>query len=210
SRPVWSTDGREILYSADRKLWRVEVETGGLLGELPLNEVRVIDVRVAPPVRNAPLLYTRISEKTAVWKLDVAHDRKKRVVEGDWPDISADGKSIVYTNGGGEIWMRDADGGNARPIHTRRGEVVLEPFFNAAVTRVTVVVAGSDYTIDLETGALKKGESREGRRLFAAEKLPQSPFLAPRPAGVTSDGGTVVFAQYESPGWDIRKIENYR
>jgi len=50
----------------------------------------------------------------------------------------------------------------------------------------------------------------EGRRSFPAEKLPHSPFLAARPASVTADGGTVVFAQLASRGWDIRKIDKFR
>ena len=208
--PQWSADGKEIIYSEGGKLWRRENATGGLLGELELNELRLNDVRAAATVRNGPFVYTRDSEKTEVWKLDVADHRMKRVVEGDWPDVSADGKLIVFTNGGGEIRICDAEGRDARPIHVRRGETVMAPVFDASGRTVTFVVNGEEYIFYRDSGTVKKSGGFEGRRSFPAEKLPHSPFLAARPASVTADGGTVVFAQLASRGWDIRKIDNYR
>ena len=210
SRPVWSADGKEVIYSFEGKLWRVEGATGGVLGELALDEVRMTDVRPAPGVRNTPFVYTRRSEKTVVYKMDVESLESTRVVEGDWPDISADGESIVYTNGGGEIWICDREGRDARPVHTRRGEAVLEPFLGDSAKNVLFGAAGNDYTLHRETGTVVKGSVAQRRRLFEKSKLPRIDFLAPRPMGMTADGRTIVYARYEWPGWDIRKIENHR
>lgn len=210
SYPVWSTDGKEVIYSHEDKLWRVENATAGLLGEVMVNEARVSSVRAAPPVRDAPFVYTRWSESTAVYKMDVASQERRRVIHGAAPDISADGKSIVFTNGGDELWMCDIEGRDARPIHTRQGQVVLQPFFSADGTSVMFVVGGEDYAFDLARGTVKKVNSIEGRRLFPKEKLPQSPFLTTDHVSATADGRTVVYAEYESRGWDIRKIDNYR
>ncbi len=210
SRPVWSADGKEILFSAKGRLWRAEAATGGLLGEVVLPELRLVDVRASAPVRNAPFVYTRESEQTGVVKLDVADNRTKHVIDGDWPDISADGKSIVFTNGGGELWICDPEGRDARPVHVRRGEIITEPFFDASGRTVTFLANGEEYMFYRDSGTVAKGRGFEGRRVFPRDKLPQPEFLAARPASVTADGGTVVFAQYEAPGWDIRKIENFR
>lgn len=210
SRPVWSADGKEILFSGKGKLWRAEAATGGLLGEFVLPEERLIDVRAAAPVRNAPFVYTRDSEKTGVLKFDVANHRMKHVIDGDWPDISADGKSIVFTNGGGEIWICDSDGRDARPIHVRKGEMITEPVFDASGRTITFLANGEEYIFYRESGTVAKSRGFEGRREYPRAKLPQPELLAARPASVTADGRTVVYVQYEAPGWDIRKIDNFR
>ena len=191
---VWSADGKEILFSLAAKLWRVENATGGLLGEVALNEPRVLEVQVAPPVRNAPLVFARHSDHKAIFVFDVASQQRTRIAFGDFPDISPDGKLIVYTDGGGELWMCDGQGRDARPIHVRRREVILQPYFSSTGTHVFFIANGQDYEFALASGQVKKTDSPESRRNAAS----------------TTDGRTAVFAQLEWPGWDIRKIENYR
>jgi Tol biopolymer transport system component len=210
SHPVWSGDGKEVIYSWGAKLWRVENATGGLLGEVSLSEPSVEDVQAAPPVRNAPFLYARHANNKIVIRMDLASEERKRVVDGDFPDISPDGKSIVYTDGGGELWMCDREGRDARPIHMRRGELIQWPFFDASGTRVIFAANAEEHVLDLATGTVKKTVWTESRRLYPQEKLPPIHWLESNQVSVTADGRTVVFAQLEWPGWDIRKIENYR
>lgn len=208
--PVWSADGKEVIFSSGTKLWRVENSTGGLLGELELNEARITEAQAAPPVRNAPFVYSRHAGNSGVYKLNLASLEKTRIADGDWPAVSPDGKSIVYTNGADEIWMCDSEGRDVRPIHVRKGEVVQWPYFDANGMRVTFSANGAEYVFDLAAGTVKKVGSAKRRKPYPKEKLPPLNLLEFRDVSVTEDGRTVVFAEFEWPGADIRKIENYR
>lgn len=114
----WTSDGREIVFSRQRRLWRVSASGGS-----PQQLASIGENPVQPTVSRQAgrLTYVRREYATEIWRIDAQSSIKRPVKfisstrhEGA-PRFSPDGKRIVFTSnrsGSGEIWVCDSDGSN--------------------------------------------------------------------------------------------------
>jgi Tol biopolymer transport system component/DNA-binding winged helix-turn-helix (wHTH) protein len=126
-KPVWIPDSREILFSAQGGLWRLNTSTGGTPSRLPF----VGQDGTAPVVSRVPgggrrLVYVRSFADTNVWRIDTARPGASAAsppaaaiasTRGDLtPNLTPDGRRVVFLSnrsGEYEFWVADPDGSNA-------------------------------------------------------------------------------------------------
>lgn len=133
--PAFSPDGREIVFlDADATpladLWRVPVD-GGEPTQLTFNPAFG-----SAPVwsQNEKYIYysTLRGGSRTLWRVDVADNSTRAMLTGsgddDFPDISADGRRLIYSNSRERftIMLTDPDTGKERMLHESR-QMILAP-----------------------------------------------------------------------------------
>ena len=130
SSPVWTPDGRELIFSSDRggrrEMWRI-----GASG--PARAVRLAgvgenpsDVAISPFGRR--LVYGRSSYYGSLWRIPIEMGKGGEPVRVmairarvTYPHYSPDGKRIAFqagSSGVNEIWLCDADGSHSVQLTT--------------------------------------------------------------------------------------------
>ena len=121
--PVWTPDGREIVFSSNRSggqnLWRIPA-LGGKPKRLDFvqGEVRSTAFATLGQDKSVRMAYSTSVFDDNVWRLDLTHgDKPKPVVASmarDWsPQFSPDGNRMAFSSdrsGSFEIWVSRADG----------------------------------------------------------------------------------------------------
>ena len=137
-RPVWTSDGREIIFSSGPyrgpNLFRIAASGSGK----PQRLAGVGEDGSEPAIsrRTQRLVYTRELIDLNIWRLEVPGPHGKMSapmklisstrVDGD-PQFSPDGKKIVFNSnrtGSSEIWICDSDGSHAQQL-TSMGVLVI-------------------------------------------------------------------------------------
>jgi Tol biopolymer transport system component len=131
--PAWTTDGKEILFSARANLWRLAVHGAGPPARLPfVGEDGIMPV-VSRPQPNRPprLAYVRSRADYNIWRIDtsapgvssssppaISISSTRKDVN---PQFSPDGHRIAFESdraGELEAWLSDLDGSNAVRLAT--------------------------------------------------------------------------------------------
>ncbi len=139
--PVWTPDGREILFSSgwhgsQRRLWRIAALPGSSPRPEPIGEDSSI-LAVSYSARR--LAYVRESWDADIWRLGLrgpgepASPPVKLISstrnDGN-PDYSPDGKRIAFSShrsGSQEIWICSADGSNPVQLTSSGGPLTSNP-----------------------------------------------------------------------------------
>jgi Tol biopolymer transport system component/predicted Ser/Thr protein kinase len=129
--PAWMPDSKEILFSAEERLWRMPISGEKPPAQLPFvgeNGLMPVVSR-AQPGRPARLVYARSFVDSNIWRVDtsapggpalsspvVAISSTRMDMLGD---LSPDGQRVAFTStrtGRFEVWVADPDGANAVPL----------------------------------------------------------------------------------------------
>jgi Tol biopolymer transport system component/predicted Ser/Thr protein kinase len=125
---TWMPDGKEILYSSGRSLWRAAIPGGSPPARLPfVGEDGIMPAVSRPqPGRPSRLVFVRYIEIGSIWRVEtsapgapassppvlaIASTR----VDGS-PQFSPDGRRVAFESdrsGPAEVWLADPDGSNA-------------------------------------------------------------------------------------------------
>jgi Tol biopolymer transport system component len=121
--PAWTTDGREIVFmlgfaSSNGSLARVQVN-GGPVRKIPALGYSAGPIGIAR--RGGRMAFSRGGIDSDIWRLDTKGEESPRkwivsTVYDVAGEYSPDGKKIAFSSnrsGPREIWVSDADGGNA-------------------------------------------------------------------------------------------------
>jgi len=126
--PTWMPDSKQILFSAKRILWRMDVAGEGTPTRLPfVGEDGLMPVVSRPqPERPPRLVYARSFQNYNTWRVDTsaagARAASTPVVSissarKDYhAQLSPDGRRVAFgsdRSGAGEVWLTDPDGSNA-------------------------------------------------------------------------------------------------
>ncbi len=119
-RPTWTADGREIVFTASGRLFRVPL-TGGV----PQAVAGIGENASSPTIWGNQMVFTQFSSLIdKIWRMrrpnynekDHSATRFLGSTRSEWnPDYSPDGKKVVFfsfSSGFIEIWTCDSDGGN--------------------------------------------------------------------------------------------------
>ena len=138
--PVWTPDGREIIFSSNRSggqnLWRIPA-AGGKPRRLDFaqSEVRSAAFATVGPDKSVRMAYSTSVFDDNVWRLDLTHGSKAKPVVAsmarDWsPQFSPDGNRMAFSSdrsGSFEIWVSRADGSLPVQLTSLGGGVVESP-----------------------------------------------------------------------------------
>jgi Tol biopolymer transport system component len=151
-QPAWTADGREIIYSAQFGLWRIDVPgpAGKTLKAEPLASLG--DNVIEPVISHGGqrLTYMHLLFHSNIWRLSVpipevrpdAHNGKPSMPvnratpflsstrNDSAPQFSPDGRRIAFTSdrsGNIEIWVSDSDGSNSSQLTSFGGPAVSTP-----------------------------------------------------------------------------------
>ena len=138
--PVWTPDGREIVFSSNRSggqnLWRIPA-AGGKPRRLDFaqSEVRSAAFATVGPGKSVRMAYSTSVFDDNVWRLDLTHGGKPKPVIAtmarDWsPQFSPDGNRMAFSSdrsGSFEIWVSRADGSLPVQLTSLGGGVVESP-----------------------------------------------------------------------------------
>ena len=147
--PVWTPDGREIVFSSNRSggqnLWRIPA-AGGNPKRLDFVQGDVGSAAFATlgPDKSVRMAYSASVFDDNVWRLDLAHGGKPKGVIAsmarDWsPQFSSDGKRIAFSSdrsGSFEIWVARADGSRPVQLTSFGGGIVESPRWSADGRRI--------------------------------------------------------------------------
>ena len=151
SRPAWTADGGEIIFSAQFELWRIDVP-GSAGKTLKVQQLASLgDNLIEPAISHSGqrLTYMHILFHSNIWRLAApmvvspgAHnDKTPKPVSGaapflsstrndSAPQFSPDGRKIAFTSdrsGNLEIWVSDSDGSNSFQLTSFGGPAVTTP-----------------------------------------------------------------------------------
>jgi Tol biopolymer transport system component len=138
--PVWTPDGREIVFSSNRSggqnLWRIPA-VGGKPRRLDFaqGEVRSTAFATVGPDKSVRMAYSTSVFDDNIWRLDLTHGGKPKPVVAsmarDWsPQFSPDGNRMAFSSdrsGSFEIWVSRADGSLPVQLTSFGGGVVESP-----------------------------------------------------------------------------------
>ncbi len=148
--PVWSSDGREIVFSSGPylgpNLFRIATSGAGK----PQRLVNVGEDGTNMTISGAAhrLVYAHELNKQNIWQLEVSDHRTevglpKKLIGSTRVDSNAqfspDGKRVVFNSnrtGSFEIWVCDADGSNAQPV-TSLGHYCGSPHWSPDGERIS-------------------------------------------------------------------------
>jgi serine/threonine protein kinase/Tol biopolymer transport system component len=135
-QPTWSHNGKEILFSASRRLWRLSVSAPEARAQIPfVGQDAFMPVLSHTQGDNSTrLIYVRSTIDPNIWRLNLpgpgvrASSSPALTVSSTLTDVnpqfSHDGTRIAFQSnrsGNMEIWIADADGTNAARL-TSMGE----------------------------------------------------------------------------------------
>ncbi|NUO83500.1 protein kinase [candidate division KSB1 bacterium] len=123
---TWTQDSRAIIFSANRDgapaLWKILASGGGIE---KIGGVNTSDPAIS--IVGNRLAYSETITNSSIWRVDLRDTKKQTLLvstsllANSWPDISADGKQIVFTSnrtGDYEIWICESDGSNQTQLTT--------------------------------------------------------------------------------------------
>jgi Tol biopolymer transport system component len=137
--PVWTLDGRYVLYLAapnigqreQTELRKIAASGAGLSERVSLLEGEISEVSLG-----RHLVYARFASDADIWRAEIppaggkAREPRRLISStrlDNLPRYSPDGKKIAFTSGrsgAAEIWVADADGSNPAPLTTFGGSLV--------------------------------------------------------------------------------------
>jgi eukaryotic-like serine/threonine-protein kinase len=135
SFPAWMPDGKEILFSAQGRLWRLTVSGGGGPAPLPFVGVDGLMPIVATPRRDRPsrLVYARSLDDWSICRLETAAlgapassppaPAISSTGRNTSPQFSPDGRRVAFASnrsGEFEIWVADVDGSSPVQLTSMR------------------------------------------------------------------------------------------
>jgi serine/threonine protein kinase/Tol biopolymer transport system component len=127
-QPAWSEDGKEIIVSAGRSLWRLNAANPEERAQITLAGTDAVMPAVTGGHAAGPhrLAYVRSTVDPNIWRLNVPAPGARAsyspvqtmntTLTDVNPQFSHDGKRVAFQStrsGGLEIWIADADGGSA-------------------------------------------------------------------------------------------------
>ena len=127
SPPVWSFDGRSVIYSSNRNghssLFRLSLDSPDVAVKIAEGGDAAWDPAVSR--RGYRLAYERLLRSLSIWQLDLGDSEDKRpsllvsstsdTDQGPGPQFSPDGNKLAYMsdrNGTMEVWIANRDGTN--------------------------------------------------------------------------------------------------
>jgi Tol biopolymer transport system component/DNA-binding winged helix-turn-helix (wHTH) protein len=133
--PVWTPDGRDILFSSRRggfpSLWRVSA-SGGI--PRPVADAGVMAAFPSISPKGDQLAYQRMTFKDDIWRLNLRDEKSRqgppevlisdKGMQTGRAQSSPDGKRIAFESdrlGYSEIWVCDSDGSNCAQLTSLRG-----------------------------------------------------------------------------------------
>jgi eukaryotic-like serine/threonine-protein kinase len=139
SSPVWTLDGRHVLYLAahnigpreQTELRKIAFSSSGISERVSLLEGEINEVSLG-----RHLVYTRFATDTDIWRAEIPPSggnarEPRRLISStrlDYqPRYSPDGKQIAFgstRSGAPEIWIADADGSNPEQLTSFGGPLV--------------------------------------------------------------------------------------
>jgi eukaryotic-like serine/threonine-protein kinase len=135
--PVWTSNGRELVYSAGYPnfLWRVAAS-----GRQAPRKLTYPATALQPAIAGSPprLVYPWLVDNTNLWRLQVNTGERKPLVSSVssiWginihPQFSPDGRKIAFDSdrtGDRETWTCDADGANCQQLTKFEGPIGGNP-----------------------------------------------------------------------------------
>jgi len=129
TNPMWTGDGREVLYISSREgvrtLWRVPQD--GSRPASPIESLGPIGMNWAISARGDRLAYSDRERASEIWRVDLPGGKRlDRIVASSAadlnPEISPDGKRLAFISerrGGRRVWVSGSDG--AKPMDIAGG-----------------------------------------------------------------------------------------
>jgi Tol biopolymer transport system component len=128
-QPTWTPDGKEIVYSQGRSLWRLDPSGERPPTQLPFGGQDAIMPVLSGSIPGKPtrLVYVRRTADHNLWRLDLPGFatatssepvlfKASSTMADSSPQFSPDGKRVAFESsrtGRTEVWVADADGANA-------------------------------------------------------------------------------------------------
>lgn len=152
--PVWADHGRALLFARYGRpgwhsLWKITLSHPPRLEPLPISADSASALALAP--RGNRLVYTRRTQNTNVWAVDVPlayPARHAATLPTPWltssqqdssPSFSPDGEQVVFQSsrsGWSEIWLADRQGSHRRQMTELRGSVAGFPHWSPDGKRI--------------------------------------------------------------------------
>lgn len=224
---AWSADGRSLVLAGNRdgvrKLWRVYLRDGH---EELLSEMGEDGYYPSISRQGGRISFVREVVDSDLWQTELAsphgpgrepiHMISSTRVEGA-PQFSPDGRRLVfqsYRSGAPEIWVSDADGGNAVQLTFFRTSKPESPRWSPDGQTIAFGEAGADQVVSVAGGQPRRLStdiprfdgpvwSRDGQSIYyrrVVEKgetqIWKAPVAGGKPVQVTRNGG---FSAKESP-----------
>jgi Tol biopolymer transport system component/predicted Ser/Thr protein kinase len=133
--PVWTPDGRELVYSAGYPnfLWRVAVS-----GRQAPRRLAYPATALQPALARGRLVYPWHVLNSNIWRLDIRTGERKPLITSSssvwginiYPQFSPDGRKIAFDSdrsGDREVWTCDADGANCQQLTAFGGPIGGHP-----------------------------------------------------------------------------------
>ena len=206
--PVWTRDGRSIVYlSGDsggrREVWKLAVFAAG-----EPERIAELDGDAFQLSLGAHLVYSRETGDTNIWRANIETSQSQPTgadmliasTRHDWqPRYSPDGKRIAFgstRSGARELWIADADGANAVQVTSLAGPHV--GFMNWSPDgRRLVFHARPEGQADLFTIVADRGGSPVPLTTHSADDVQPS---------YSHDGRWIYFASLRSGQWEAWKM----
>jgi Tol biopolymer transport system component/DNA-binding winged helix-turn-helix (wHTH) protein len=225
---AWTADGREIVFSGNGGLWRIELGANGTS-----RQPAWVGEGGSPAVaKGGRLIYTRSFAESNIWRQELLRDGgtvppaspliSSTAVDTN-PQYSPDGKQIAFQSrrsGYAEIWLCGSDGAQCGPLTSFHGSPAGTPRWSPDGKRIAFdcQTAGNwdVWVMDANGGSRRRltsdpatdsipSWSRDGKWIYFASnrKGRFDVWKVPSEGGaqvpVTKDGG---FAAFESYGGD--------
>jgi Tol biopolymer transport system component len=171
--PVWTAEGREILYTVDSRLYRIEVSGS----DPPRRIVYAGDNCLWPalsPQRDR-LAYSRVTSDTNIYRVALSGTSRASTEQNPepekwisstqydhWPRFSADGTRVLFVSdrtGSQEIWVCESDGSGLRKLTSFDGPRPWRPAWSSDGSQIAFVLYQDEaniFTVDSERGVPKQ------------------------------------------------------
>jgi Tol biopolymer transport system component/DNA-binding winged helix-turn-helix (wHTH) protein len=168
---TWTSDGKSIVYSFNRFLWRVAV-IGGLPQKLQFGQNATAPTVARVGARLAYAQQNSWRNQLNIWRLDLSTPDKAKnapvkVISSsrgqEEPRISPDGKRIAFLSarsGNPEIWVADSDGSNLIQLTSFGGPTTGTPRWSPDSRRIAFDSRASGrvelYVVDADGGPARR------------------------------------------------------
>jgi serine/threonine protein kinase/sugar lactone lactonase YvrE len=208
--PVWTPDGKEIVFAAKSSLWRLELRDGSKPARIPyVGEDAIMPaISRAQPGRASRLIYVRSFADTNFWRLESpgpglpVSSTPLQAIASTKPEyhcqFSPDCRRVVFTSmrtGDPELWTSDPDGTNLNQLTFLRAIDTNCPSWSPDGKLIAFSSTGKG-EFDIYTVPVAGGKPR---------RLTDHPAidLAPR---FSKDGKTLYFSSMRSGDYRIWKM----